>query len=92
MAEQQDGLEAGVAGEIDLEMVAEIGGVMEFGLVRQALANFAATASGNAIDRGFVVAGRFDLDELANRRDDLVLMLREIAQAIGPCGLRLSRC
>ena len=46
---------------------------------------------GDAVDRVLVVAGGFDFDEFANRVDYLVLMIREIAQALVPRGLGSSR-
>jgi len=46
---------------------------------------------GDAVDGLLVVAGGLDFDELTNRLDYLALMIREIAQAIGPRGLRGGR-
>ena len=69
--------------EVDLQTVAEVGAAMELSASAQRF-ELTREERGDAVDCGLVVAGRFDFDEFANRVDDLVLMLREIAQAIGP--------
>ena len=84
MAEQQNWLASRSGGEIDLQTVAEVGAAMELRASAQSLEP-GRDVGGNAADGRLVVAGRFDFDEIANRVDDLVLMFREISQAIGPC-------
>ena len=85
--EQQHWLAVGLAGEVNLQTVAEIVAAME---LRASAERFelGREECGDAVDRWLVVAGGFDLDEFANRFDYLGLMFREIAQAIGPRGLR----
>ena len=45
----------------------------------------------NPVDGRFVVAGRFDFDQLADGRDDLVAALAEIGKTTLRFGTRLSR-
>jgi len=81
----------GLAAELDLQTVAEVVAAMELSSSSKGF-KLGREERGDAVDRLPVVAGGFDLDELANRLDHLVLMLREMAQAIGPRGLRSNRC
>ena len=91
MPEQQDRLAIGLALEVDLQTVAEVVAAMELRSSSQAF-KLGREECGYAVDRLLVVTGGFDFDELANRLDHPVLMFREMAQAIGPGGLRGNPC
>ena len=71
------------SGEIDLHAVGEVVGVVD---ARAAADGFEASGEerAHAVGGGLVVAGRFDLDELADGLDDLLLARFEVAQAFGP--------
>jgi len=77
----------GLAGEVDLQTVAEFVAAVELGSSTECC-KFGGEERGYAVDRLLIVAGGLDFDELANVFDYLVLMFREITQSIGPCGLR----
>jgi hypothetical protein len=78
VAEQQDRLR-GPAREIHLEMIAEFLGSMKTDFTTES-GKFLGDSSSDAIDSRFVIAGRFDLDEAANGRDNVVAALAEICE------------
>jgi hypothetical protein len=91
MAEQQGwlasgGCSAGRSGEIDLQAVAEVFAAVELNVSTERF-ELGRKEGGDVVDGCLVVAGRFDLDELANCADYFVLTLRKIAQALSPPGL-----
>ena len=80
MAEQQYRLAARFAREIDLQMIAEIGGTMDTDLSAER-GELLRDGLGQTIHCGLFVAGRFDFDQLADRRDDLLASFLEIGEA-----------
>ena len=63
----------GVAsGEIDLQVVAEVGGVVNVGVAADGF-EVSGEEGAHAVGGGLVVAGGFDLDELADGLDDFFL-------------------
>ena len=89
VAEQQNGLELFAAGEIDLEAVGVVVGVVDAGVSADGF-EASGEEGAHAVGGGLVVAGRFDFDELADGLDDLFLARFEVAQALGPDGIGLK--
>jgi hypothetical protein len=77
MAEQQDRL-GGLAGEIHLQVISEVFRTVEANFAAE-LRKFVGYELGHAVGGGFVVAGRFDFDQLAHARDDLVAAVFEVS-------------
>ena len=90
VTEQQNGFRLVASGEIDLDAVGVVFGVVD---TRAAAHGFEAAGEerAHAVGGGLVVAGRFDLDELADGLDNLLLAGFEIAEAFGPDRVGLER-
>ena len=79
MAQQQHGFLLGLAAEIHLQVVAEVGDAVELRAPAQR-GEFFSGESTATVDRLLVVAGRFDLHQAANGVDDLIAMLLEVVK------------
>ena len=66
---------------LDLQAVAESVAGMKMSFAAEGL-ELRGDESGDTIDGLLVIAWRLDLDQLANRFDDLVFTIRKITQAI----------
>ena len=75
------------SGKIDLEVVAEVVGADECGRFRRCF-EFVRQGCAHAVGGGLVVAGRFDLDEFADRLDEGGLAGFEVVQAFEPNAVR----
>ena len=91
MAEQQHRLGVGIASEIDLQVIAKVFRLVDPQLTAE-LGESVRDGLRSAVRGGFVVAGRFDFDQLADSRDDLVAALAKIGQTTLRFGAGLRGC
>ncbi len=78
VAEQQHRLR-GFAGEVHLQVIAKVFRGMDVHFTAEP-GKFMRDGVRNFVHRGFVVAGRFDFDQFADGRDNLVAALAEISK------------
>jgi hypothetical protein len=71
------------AGEIDLHAVAVVGSGVDLQVSAEGF-EISGEEGAHAVGGGLVVAGRFDLDELADGLDDFFLAEFEVVEALGP--------
>lgn len=79
MAEEENGFAAGLAFEVDLEVIAEVGDAVEFGMSGECF-EASGKHGGDLVARRLVVAGRFQFDQLANGIDDGIAAGLEILE------------
>ena len=85
VAEEENGLGFFAAGEIDLQVVAVVFGVDAGARATEGFEG-AGEKGAHAIGGGLMVAGRFDLDELADGFEERVLARFEVAEAVEESG------
>jgi hypothetical protein len=90
VAEQENGFRLVASGEINLDAVGVVTGLVDAGAAAYGF-EAAGEERSHAVGGGLVVTGRFDLDELADGLDNLLLADLEIAQAFGPDRVGLER-
>src|ERR1039458_4513605 len=97
MAEQQHSLGSGLASEaeVDLQVIAKIfrwmDAYVDLDLAAE-LGKFMRDGLRNAVHGGFVVAGRFDFNQLTDGRDNLIAALVEIGKTTLRFGAGMHRC
>src|ERR1700687_13758 len=87
MAEQQHRLRSGLAGKIHLQVIAKVFRWMNASFTAE-LGEFLRDGLRDAVHGGFVVAGRFDFNQLTDGRDDLVAALVEVGKTTLRFGAR----
>jgi hypothetical protein len=82
VSQQQHRFATAFAGKVDLQVIAEIVGAMKHGVAAKSLKT-ASQQRGEPVRRRLVVAGGFDLHQLADSLDYAFTPLLEIAQPLG---------
>src|SRR2546427_9948091 len=90
MSQQQHRLSAALPPEIHLQVISVILCAMEFCMPSQTLKPSSKHRT-ETVHGLFVVAGRFDLHQLADSLGNFILPLGEISQAIRHLAFRISR-